>query len=83
MEDKLKLQSRANERFHDQIVEKTEGTEQKKTEEALRMVQKKRDLWRCPNERDEARRLQSSGYSRRVRKELGLQHPTSSESCRT
>ena len=33
---------------------------------ALLMVHKKHDLWRCQNERDEARRLQSSGNSRRV-----------------
>ena len=44
-------------------------------------MQKKHDLWRYQNESDEARRLQSSGNSRRVRKELDLQHPTSSESC--
>ena len=61
MEDKLKLQSRANERIH------------KKTEEALEMVQKSRIYGE----------LQSSGNSRRVRKGLGRQHPTSSESCRS
>ena len=33
---------------------------------------------RYQNERDEARRLQSSGNSRKVRKGLDLQHPTSS-----
>ena len=35
------------------------------------------------NERDEARRLQSSGNSRKVRKGLDLQHPFSSESRRS
>ena len=40
MEDTLKLQSRANERYHDQIFEEIKEIEQKKTEEALRMVQK-------------------------------------------
>ena len=35
------------------------------------------------NERDEARRLQSSENSRRVRKEMDLQHHFSSESCRS
>ena len=35
------------------------------------------------NERNEARRLQSSGNSGRARKGLDLQHPTSSESCRS
>ena len=43
MEDKLKLQSRANERYHDQIFEEIKELEQKKSEEALRMVQKKQD----------------------------------------
>ena len=79
MEDKLKLQSRAN---HDQVVEEIQEIEQKKTEETLRMVQKKHDSWRYQIERGEARRLQSSGNSRRVRKGLDLQHPTSSEPCR-
>ena len=51
------LKSRASERFHDQIVEETKETEQKKTEEALRMVQKKHDLWRYQNESNEARIL--------------------------
>ena len=83
MEDKLKLQSRAYERYHDQIFEEINEVEQKKSEEAPRTVQKKHDLWRYQDERDEARRLQSSGNSRRVRKGLDLQHPTSSESCRS
>ena len=83
MEDKLKLQSRANERFHDQIVEEIKEIEPKKTEEALRVVQNEHDLWRYQNERDEARRLQTSGNSRRVRRVLGLQHPTSSKMCRS
>ena len=57
--------------------------EEKKPEEALLMVQKKHVLWRYQKERDEARRLQSCGNSRRVRKGLDLQHRTSSESCRS
>ena len=48
--------------------------EHKKTEEALQMVQKKNDLWRYQNERDEARRLQSSGKSRRD-EEMTLEPP--------
>ena len=83
MEDEPKVQSRANERYHDQIFEEIKELEQKKYEEAQRMVQKKHDLWRYQNERDEAERLQSSGNLRRVRKGLDLQHPTSSESCRS
>ena len=53
------------------IFEEMKELERKKSEEALRMVQEKHDLWRCQNERDEARRLQSSGNSRRVREEVG------------
>ena len=83
MEEKIKLQSRANERYHDQISEEIKELEEEKSEEALRMVQKKHDLWKYQNERDEARRLQISGNSRRARRELDLQHPTSSESCRS
>ena len=83
MEDKLKLQSRANERYRDQIFEEIKELEQKKSEEALRMVQKNHDLWKYQNESDEARRLQSCGNSIRVRKGLDLQHPTSSELCRS
>ena len=45
MEDKLKLQSRANERYHDQIFEEIQELDQKKSEEALRMVEQKHDLW--------------------------------------
>ena len=44
MEDKLKLQSRANERYHDQIFEEIKELEQKKSEEALLLVQKKYDV---------------------------------------
>ena len=47
VEDKLKLQSGANERYHDQIFDE--------------MEELKHDLWRYQNARDEARRLQSSG----------------------
>ena len=74
----LKMRWKTDERFHEQIVEEMKETEQKKTEEALRMVRRRR----CTIYGD-IRRLQSSGNSRRVRKELGLQHPTSSESCRS
>ena len=75
MEDKLKFQSRANERYHDPIFEEIKGLNKRS--------QKKHDLWRYQNESDEARRLQSSGNSRSVRKGLGLQHPPSTESCRS
>ena len=82
-EDKLRLQNRATEKYFVQIFEEMKELEEKKSEEALLMVQKRHDLWRDQIERDEARRLQSSGNSRRVRKDMDLQHPFSSESCRS
>ena len=57
--------------------------EGKKSEEALLLVQKKQDLWRYLNERDEARRLQRSGSSRRMKKEADSQDLLSFESCRS
>ena len=39
MEDKLELQSRATERYHDQIFEEMKEPEEKKSEEALLLVQ--------------------------------------------
>ena len=46
MEDKLDLHIRATERYHDQIFEETRVLEEKKSEEALLLVQKRHDLWR-------------------------------------
>ena len=46
-------------------------------------MQKKHDLWRCHNESDEARRLQRSGSSRRMKKEVDSQGLLSCESCRS
>ena len=64
VEDKLRLQSRATEKYYEQIFEEMKELEEKKSKEALLLVQKKRTLWRYQNERDEARRLQRSGNSR-------------------
>ena len=41
MEDRLELQSRATEGYHDQIFEEINKLEEKKSEEALLLVQKK------------------------------------------
>ena len=68
IEGTLKVQSRANERLHDHIIEEMKEVEHEKTEEALKMVQKKNDWWRYQNERDEARRLQGVG---KIRKDGG------------
>ena len=59
MEDKLELQSRATETYHDKIFQEMKELEEKKSEEALLLVQKRHDLWSYQNERDEARRLQT------------------------
>ena len=55
IEGKLKMQSRANERLHDRIIEEIKEVERKKTEEALNLVMKETDLWRCQNEKEEAK----------------------------
>ena len=57
--------------------------EEKKSKEALLLVQKKHILMRYQNERDEARRLQRSGSSRGARKEADLQDLLSFELCRS
>ena len=46
-------------------------------------MQKSDDLWRYQNERDEARRLQRSGSSRRMKKEADSQGLLSCESSRS
>ena len=46
VENMLKLQRRVDERYHDQIFEEIKEMEQKKSEEALLLVQKRHDLWR-------------------------------------
>ena len=82
VEEKLR-QSRATEKYYDQIFEEIKEREEKKSQEAPLLVHKKNDLWRYQNERDEARRLQRSGNPRRVKKEMALQYPSSSESGRS
>ena len=71
-------QSRATEKYHEEMKE----LEEEKSEEALLLVQKKFELWRYQNERDEARRLQRSGCSRRM-KEVDSQDLLSFQSCRS
>ena len=54
------LQSRATEKYYEQIFEEMQELEDKKSKEALLLVQKKHILMRYQNERDETRRLQRS-----------------------
>ena len=75
VEDKIMMQSRATDKYHEQIFEEMKELEEKKSEEALLLVQEKYDVWRYQNERDEARRLQRSGSSRRMKEGGGLAGP--------
>ena len=77
------MQSRATAKYYDQIFAEMKELEERKTEEALLLVQKKFDLWRFQNERDEARSLPRSGSSRRMKMETDSQDPFSVQSCRS
>ena len=55
VKDKIRMQCRATEKCYEQIFEEMKELEEKKTEETLLLVQRKYDLWRYQNERDEAR----------------------------
>ena len=77
------MQSRATEKYYGHIFEEMKELQEKKSEEALLLVQKKYDLWRYQNERDKAGRLQRSGNSRRMKKEVDMQNLLSFESCRS
>ena len=79
----IRLQSRATEKYYEQNFEEVKELEEKKSKEALLPVQKKHDWWRYPNGRYEARRLQRSGSSRRMKKEADSQDLLSFESCRS
>ena len=73
----------SNGKYYEQIVEEMKELEEKKSEEALLLVHKKHDSRRYQNERDETRRLQRSGSSRRMKKEADSQDLLSLESCRS
>ena len=82
VEDKIWLQRRATAKYYEQIFEEMKELEEKKSKDALLLVQK-HTLWRYQNDRDEARRLQRSGSSRGKRKEADLQDLLSFKSCRS
>ena len=50
------MQSRANDRLHDQTIEEMKEIEHMMTEEALNLVRKEDDLWRYQNEKEEAKK---------------------------
>ena len=60
IEGELAVQSRANERLQDQIVQEVKEMEHKRTEEALELVRKEHDLWRYQNEKEGSTRLQGA-----------------------
>ena len=73
----------SNRKYYDQIFEEMKVLEEKESEEALLLVQEKFVSWRFQNERDEARSLQRSGTSRRVKMEADSQDFLSVQSCRS
>ena len=69
VEDKIRLQNRATEKYYELIFEEMKVLEVKKSKGALLLEQKTHDLWRYQNDSDGARRLQRSASSRRMKKE--------------
>ena len=66
VEDKIRLQSKATEKHYETIFEELRELEEKKSKEALLLVQKKHILMRYQSERDKARMLQRSGGWRMI-----------------
>ena len=83
VEDKIRLQSRAAEKYCEQICEEMKELEEKKPREALLPVQKNNILMRFQSERDKARMLQRSGESRVIRTGADIKDTLSFESCRS
>ena len=77
VEDKIRLQRRATEKYYEQIFEEMKELEEKKSIEVLLLVQKKKVHFvrRYLHERDEARRLQRSESSRWTKEGGGLTRP--------
>ena len=57
IEGELSVQDRASGRMHDQIIEEIKDMEHKKTEEALNLVKKEHDLWRCQSEKRRSQKI--------------------------
>ena len=71
---KIRLQSRATEKYVEQISEEMKELEENKSREAMLLVQKRHIEMRCQSERDKARMLQRFGSSRRTKKEAEVGH---------
>ena len=80
-QDKMRLQSRALAKYHEQIFEEMKDLEETKSKRGCATCAEKHISMRYQNEKDEARRLQRSGSSRLTRKEADLQDLLSFESC--
>ena len=80
---KIRMHSRATENYYERICEEMKELEEKKSKEALLLVQKKYTLWKYQNERDVARRLQRFGNTRRMKKKAHSQDLLSFGSCRS
>ena len=81
VEDKIRLQSKATEKYYETIFEELRKLEEKKSKEALLLVQKRHILIRYQSERDKAGMLQRLGGSRAMRNGLDTQDTLSFESC--
>ena len=66
MEDKIRIQSKATEKYYETVFEELRVSEEK-SKEAWVLVQKKHILIRCQSERERARMLQKLGGSRAIR----------------
>ena len=83
IEDKNQVSEQSNGKYHEPIFEEMKELEEKKSNEALLLVQKRYTLWKYQNERDVARRLQRFGNTRRMKKEADSQDLLSFDSCRS
>ena len=81
VEDKIRIQSKATEKYNETIFEEMRELEEKKSKEALVPVQKKHMLIRCQSESDKARMLQRLRESRAMRNGFDTQDTLSFESC--
>ena len=75
------MQSKATEKYYETVFEELRELEEKKSKEALVLVQKKHILLRCQSERQRARMLQRLGGSRAVKHGTDARDTMSVESC--
>ena len=80
-EDKISTLSKATEKYCETIFEELKDLEEKKSREALVLIQKKHILIRCQNEREKARMLQRLGGPRAIGRRSDAQDTFSFESC--